>query len=57
MNKDIVIHLARTAGLADSPDDYHSHWTADDVEVLQRFAALVAQQERNEILLTCEVLR
>lgn len=57
MNKDLVIHLARTAGMTDSPDDYHSHWTADDVEVLQRFADLVARQERTEILLSCEALR
>ena len=41
MNREELIRMAREAGFADSPEDYNPYWTADGVEDLERFAALV----------------
>jgi hypothetical protein len=46
MNREDIIRMAREAGLADSPEDYNPYWTADSIEDLERFAALVAAAER-----------
>jgi|LakMenEpi03Aug12_release.lakeMendotaPanAssembly.Ray.scaffolds.fasta_scaffold84698_11 hypothetical protein len=49
MTRDDIIRMAREAGLADSPEDYNPYWTADSIEDLERFAALVAAAERAEV--------
>jgi hypothetical protein len=40
--KDDIIKMAREAGLSSSPEDDNAYWTADGIEELERFAALVA---------------
>jgi len=37
-----IIAMAREAGLSSSPEDDNAYWTADGIEELERFAAIVA---------------
>jgi hypothetical protein len=56
MTRDDIIRMAREAGLADSPEDYNPYWTADSIEDLERFAALVAAAEREACAKVCDNL-
>lgn len=56
MTPEKVAELARTAGLSESPDDYHSYWTADNIDTLQIFAVLIASAERESCAKVCDNL-
>lgn len=44
MTREDIIRMAREAGI-----DWHKHWNDDESNRLERFAALVAADERNRL--------
>jgi hypothetical protein len=52
--KEDIIRIAREAGLSSSPEDDNAYWTADGIEELERFAALVRAAEREACAKVCE---
>jgi len=57
MNNEDVIRLAREAGMAEPTEFlYNNYWTAGQSE-LERFAALVAETEREACALMAESMR
>ena len=55
MTQDEIIHMAREAGF--DVDDPIFPMDAEDIKILERFAALVAAHEREACAKVCEELR
>lgn len=57
MNKEEIIRMAREVADKDKVDPYINEFVVLTPEELERFAALVAEHERNACAKVCEALR